>query len=339
MGGSKKAESAGVGAKDDHGVVTLPQLNVPFSTFASEIARAAFIKGADPGPQTADIAALRAHYGQFNDALEQEMRAMYDVDVVETEMGGVRVHRVTPKTLRDTPRKRGLLINFHGGGFMWGSGSGALVEAIPIAVAANTTVITVDYRLAPEYLFPAASEDACNVYEAVLQTYAADEIGLYGCSAGGVLTAQTIARLVKTGRPLPGAIVMLGGAGADFGGDSSYLAAPLTGAPPNPPFSFASMPYFAGADPDDPLAIPDRDDQVLASFPPSLLISASRDFAASSVSYFHRRLLANGVDARFVLFDGLWHAFQISCGLPESQETYRLMAAFFADTLKLPRSS
>ncbi|MFT3728635.1 MAG: alpha/beta hydrolase fold domain-containing protein [Terricaulis sp.] len=320
---------------DGGGAVTVPELHVPFSMFASEIARAHFVKGAEAAPQSADIGVLREHYGRFNDALAGEMLAKYAVDVREEKLGGVSVHRVTPQALRGAAPKRGLLINFHGGGFMWGAGSGALVEAIPIAIAANTTVITVDYRLAPEHIFPAAVEDACAVYEAALADHAPDSIGLYGCSAGGVLTAQTIARLHKHKRPLPGAAIMLGGAGSDFGGDSGYVANPLVGAPPAPPLAFASLPYFKDADPDDPLAIPDRDSATLAAFPPSLLMSSTRDFAASSVCYFHRRLLDHGVDARLVMFDGLWHAWQIFCNLPESEETYRIMANFFTRTLRL----
>lgn len=324
---------------DRDGAVTIPSQQVPFSVFASEKARAAFVKGVEPAPQSDDIAVLRAHYGRFNDALADAMQAKYAVDVSEEEMGGVCVHRVTPQALRGAAPKRGLLINFHGGGFMWGSGSGALVEAIPIAIAANTTVIAVDYRLAPEHLFPAAVDDACAVYEAALKDHPHDSIGLYGCSAGGVLTAQTIARLHRDKRPIPGAAVMLGGAGANFGGDLNYIANTLTGSPPAPPLSFRNMPYFRAADPNDPLAAPERDNATLTAFPPSLLISASRDFAASSVCYFHRRLMANGVDARLVMFDGLWHAWQVFCDLPESEETYRIMADFFIRTLRLARQA
>jgi acetyl esterase/lipase len=336
MEASAKSHSAApLRSVDAAGVVTLGAQSVPFSVFASEIARASFIKGAEQAPQTSDAAALRVHYDRFNDALAAAMRAKYEVDVSEEKIGGVTAHRVVPRALRGKTRRRGLLLNFHGGGFMWGAGSGALVEAIPVAVAANVPVVAVDYRLAPEHVFPAATEDACAVYEAALSAHDASEIGIYGCSAGAILTAQTIARLHKERRPLPGAVAMLGAAGADFGGDSVYLSAPLMGAPAAAPLSFAHMPYLRGADLNDPLVAPVRDDALLSAFPPSLLISASRDFAASSVSYFHRRLIANGVDARLFMFDGLWHAWQIFCELPESEETYRIMSRFFTRTLRL----
>ena len=313
---------------DADGGVALAAHRLPFSSFASKEARDAFLERVSAAPRGADIAALRDFYGLFNDALASEMKAKYSVIISEETMGGVPVQRVAP---RGTPEGgQRLLINLHGGAFMWGAGSGALVEAIPIAAVANTTVVTVDYRLAPEHKFPAASEDVCAVYEAALRERPANRIGVYGCSAGAILTAQTVALLASRNLPVPGAVAMLCGAGGEFSGDSSHLAGSLIGAPAEAgPTSLFELAYMREARRNDPLAVPECSDPVLSAFPPSLLITASRDFAASSVTQFHRRLAANGVDAQLFVFDGLWHAFHIFCGLPESEETYRLVARFF----------
>lgn len=316
--------------------VTVPPQRLPFSSLASDAARRAFAHRIDDGPVTTDAAVLRAHYGRFNDELAREMLEKYPAHVSEEVIGGVRVHRVVSKNAPREALQRGVLLNLHGGAFMWGSGSGALVEAIPIAAVTNLPVITVDYRMAPEHHFPAASEDACAVYEALLKEHTPETIGLYGLSAGALLSAQLIAWLQKRGLPRPAGLIMLGGAGIDVGGDSASLNASMMGAAPETALkTLFDMPYMSGVDRGDPLAIPDCDDNVVANFPPSLLITASRDFAASSVSMFHRRLIAHGVDARLFVFDGLWHAFHIFNELPESAETYRIMADFFARTLRL----
>lgn len=306
---------------------------LPFSDFASAEARHAFAHRISSGPATADTLALRAHYRRFNDALAEEWRQKFRTEIVNENMGGVPVQRVIPHSPKHS--RDAILINLHGGAFMWGAGSGALVEAIPVAAETGLQVIAVDYRLAPEHRFPTASEDAAAVYQHLLKQFAPERIGLFGLSAGAMLSAQTIAWLLRHGIPLPGAIAMLGAAGMDFGGDSNSLSAAMMGEPSGSARSIFDTPYLQGVDPDDPLAMPAGHDSVLARFPPSLLITGSRDFAASSVSYFHRRLVANGVDARLFMFDGLWHAFHIFSELPESDEVHCIMAAFFKRELKL----
>lgn len=318
---------------DQQGATALRNVSVEYSRFASAEARQAFINEIDDGPITTDINLLRAHYGRFNDKLAAAMRAKYDVSIHDEVWGGVPVQRVVAANAPANPAR--LLINFHGGAFMWGAGSGALVEAIPIAAVTGMPVVTVDYRMAPEHTFPAATLDAHAVFTEARRRFDPAAIGVYGCSAGAVLVAQLIAQLHHAGDPLPGAAAMLGGGGTDFGGDSAILSSMLMGSDPDGGLhSLFDLVYMKSASPDDPLAVPCLDDRLLANFPPSLLITASRDFAASSVSHFHRRLVANGSDARLFMFDGLWHAFHIFSDLPESKEVYALMRNFFARNLK-----
>lgn len=328
---SKTAIRDGVAAD---GAVTA--IRLPFSSYASVAARRAFTHRVGDGPASSDPLEMRGHYNRFNDGLADEARKKFKVEVTDETMGGVPVQRVIAVSPQRAARQDAILINLHGGAFMWGAGSGALVEAIPVAAATGMQVIAVDYRMAPEHRFPAASEDTSAVYQHLLKQYAPKKIGIYGLSAGAMLTAQTIAWLQRKDIPLPGAITMLGAAGMDFGGDSNALNSATMGEPQSQtPRSMLQTPYMQDADPNDPLAMPECDDGVLAKFPASLLISGSRDFAASSVTQFHRRLAANGVDARLFMFDGLWHAFHIFCELPEADEVSRIMAAFFARELKL----
>ena len=61
--------------------------------------------------------------------------------------------------------KNRVLINLHGGGFKYGSRWGGQVESIPIAALGKIKVVSVDYRMAPEHTFPAASEDVAGIIE------------------------------------------------------------------------------------------------------------------------------------------------------------------------------
>lgn len=302
-----------------------------FGPWVSDEAEARFAAFLTESTTPAALAEARPFFAAYNQRLLDKALAAYVVDIAEREMAGVKVYEVTP--VGGTAHAP-VLLCLHGGAFMWGEGPGALLEAVPVAAVAGMRVIAVDYRLAPEHVYPAAVDDAVAVYRALTETVDPAKIGIYGCSAGAVLTTQAVAHLLHAGQAGPGAIGLFHGAPLPFAGDAA-LAQPLfdprveAGASPK----VEELPYFAGADLTDPLVLAAGHPEWLAQFPPSLLVTATRDFAASAVSVMHRRLLAAGVDARFILFDGLWHAHHMDVGLPESVETYGLIADFFRRTL------
>ena len=85
------------------GTVETGNLRVPFSVFASAEARQTFLSGLNPAPPEIanDLAALRAHYAAFNDRLRDLMLERFKVEIVQSEIGGIPVHRVTPISPRD----------------------------------------------------------------------------------------------------------------------------------------------------------------------------------------------------------------------------------------------
>ncbi len=314
--------------------VALPATPLPYSGFASPEARAQFARmlaetREGKGPNPADVAEQRRFYQRYNDDRLAEAERRYPAKVEATRIGGVPVHVVDPRAGAQGDNAHRVLINLHGGAFMWGSGSGALVEAVPIAAVSGVRVVTVDYRLAPEHPYPAAVDDVEAVYRALLEQYPAGNIGIYGCSAGGMLTAQATARILTRGLPRPGAVGNFCGTGLLFGGDSATLGQLAVGVPPLQSDGGASLPYLRTARPDDPVAYPGQSPELLAKFPPTLFLAGGRDFAVSALSTMQRRLLAAGVEADLVLFDGLWHAFFVYPDLPESQEAYGVIARFF----------
>lgn len=301
-----------------------------FGPWVSAEARAAFTAGY-PAPPSQDLAALRLHYDAFNRRHLEVARELYPVNIAEECWDGVPVHVVIPAGGVHDPRT---LVCLHGGAFMWGAGAGALLEAVPVAATSGMRVIAADYRLAPEHPFPAAVEDVLAVFARLTAERPAAEIGLYGCSAGGMLTTQAIAKLIADHAALPGAVAMLHGTGLTMAGDSATTWSAFSAEdPPSAGPRVEDFPYFAGADLDSALTLPGNHPDVLAQFPPSLLVTGTRDFAASSVSVMHRRLLAAGRKSLFVEFDGLGHAHHMATELPESLETFGLMARFFRENL------
>lgn len=91
-------------------------------------------------------------------------------------------------------QKRGVLIFFHGGGWVTGNIDSYDKVCTNLAMATKNTVVSVDYRLAPEYRFPVALEDCYSVTKEILLHPALlnarpSEITLIGDSAGGNLAA------------------------------------------------------------------------------------------------------------------------------------------------------
>lgn len=285
-----------------------------------------------PATINGDVAKQRVFYQAYNDDRLAEMRRRFATRETHSVIGGVGVDVVEPRDGIAPVNIRRVLINAHGGAFMWGAGSGALVEAIPIAATMRVKVVTVDYRLAPEHRYPAASEDVTAVYRELLKTYPAANIGIYGCSAGGVIAAQATAWIRSKGLARPGAIGTFCGTGAPYSGDSPFLAGPTTGGAPLPiPALPPVLPvsYMAGVAPTDPLAYPLTDSAQVRAMPPTLLLAGGRDFAVSALTFAHRRLTAAGVPSEIYLFDGLPHAFFVWPDMPESIEAYGLIARFF----------
>lgn len=329
---AQSAPSA-TGYKPD-GSVEVGGASVPYSRFASPEARAFFPKMLTEGdkgpPLSAPIEQSRAFYDRMNSDRAARMQKLYPVKIASTKIGGVPVDVVEPAQGVAAANRQRVLINLHGGAFLWGAHSGGLVEAIPIAGVGRVKVVTVDYRQGPEHVFPAATDDVVAVYQALLKQYKPAQIGLYGCSAGGVLTGESVARLIHDRLPVPGAIGMFCAALTELDGDSAYIGAPLNGKPvPAAPLKLADLPYFKGANPDDPLVLPALSPQILAKFPPTLLISGTRDMAMSAVVQSHVLLDRAGVHAELRLWDGMWHSFFSDPELPESKDAYRVIWQFF----------
>jgi len=283
-------------------------------------------------PAAPDFAAMRADDESRNAPFVARARELYPVHIEERSIGGVRTQIVTPAAGISAANLHRVLINLHGGGFIWGEGNGARIESIPIAALGRIKVVTVAYRMAPEFHFPAASEDVAAVYRELLKSYPARNIGIYGCSAGGILTAETVAWLDKEKLPLPGAIGTFCGSLAAIGGDASHVTPLLVGESPSADGDDGSLhgPYFSGASSTDPLVLPINSPALLKRFPPTLLIAGSRDFTVSSLFAAQAALTDAGVEAELHVYDGLWHAFFFDPDLPESQQVYRVAVRFFA---------
>ena len=169
------------------------------------------------GPESLEV--RRKRTDEWRAKQSAEAKRLFPVKVEETTTAGVRTDIITPLDTPAANRDR-VLINLHGGGF--NSDSGSLIEGVPIANPAKVKVVSVYYRLAPENRFPAAVEDVVAVYKELLKTYKPKKIGIFGTSAGAILTGEVTSQLKKSGLPLPGALGVFSGE-ADLVGTADSL--------------------------------------------------------------------------------------------------------------------
>jgi len=331
---------------DADGAITTIGGKIPFSAAASKEALKRFqeiLLEDKAAPGISNPLAGRKFYDKINSDRAARMEKLYSVETKQSKMGGVPVAIVTATDSRKDDAR--VLVNLHGGAFLWGAGSGGLVEAIPVASVSKIKVITVDYREGPEDQFPAATDDVEKVYRALLEHYKPNNIGIYGCSAGGALTAQSVVRFQERQLPLPGAIGIFCSGIANDAGDSQSIGPLLMGQllpSAKADGAHSEHPYFRSEAFKDFLARltkPGAFDAFVARFPPTLLISGTRDMALSNTLVSNEMLNKAGVISELHVWEGMWHSFFSDPELPESKAAYEVIARFFDRHLgKLPNA-
>ena len=261
----------------------------------------------------------------------KSLRKRYGVEIETGQKGGVCTETFIPAEGITPNNQHRVLINLHGGNFDSGSRTSSHMESIPVSALGKIKVISVDYRMAPEHHFPAATDDVVAVYKALLQDYDADNIGIYGASSGAHLTAQTLVRLQEEGITLPGAVGMISEGATRMTGDSVSIGGALLKATFDMDLvqALETIEYLKEADLNSPQVTPAESDTCLSQFPPSLLMSSPRDFMLSSVVATHSALIRLGVEADLHIWEGLDHIFHYNPDLPETRELHQVTVRFF----------
>lgn len=315
---------------DDAGTVHVSAQDVPMSDFLSPEAKAYVTLHLK---QMQDPEILKQDQGipRFMKPYLERQKALFAVEREDRKIAGVHVNVYTPNDGLSEKNKNRVLINLHGGGFSGCWPGCAELESMPISALGRIRVVSVDYREGPDNKFPAASEDVAAVYQDLLKTYKPENVGIYGCSAGGALTAMSMVWFQRHDLPRPGAIGIFcaGVVGFSRLGDAAYTANPLGEARLTSGRPLPRLGYFEGTDPNDPLIAPINSPEALAKFPPTLLISGTRGFELSDTLYSHTQLVKLGVDADLHVWEGLFHGFFYNPDVPESHDCYNVIVNFF----------
>jgi epsilon-lactone hydrolase len=257
-------------------------------------------------------------------------REALGVTMEPTVIGGVKGFVFTPKTMPDTHRNQ-LIINVHGGGYVYGPGEAGTAEAMLMAAYGGYKVIEFDYRMPPDAPYPAAMDDAMAVWKAALAMQDPSRMAIVGTSTGGGMTLAMILRAKQEGLALPAAIAP-GTPWSDLTetGDSyktnEWLDNVLVSY--SGYLSHAAALYANGHDLKDPQLSPIYGD--FRGFPPTILTTGTRDLFLSNTVRTHRKLREAGVEAYLQVFEGLSHAqYLFDPSAPETKAAFEEITAFF----------
>ncbi|MFE0750329.1 alpha/beta hydrolase [Gordonia sp. NPDC058843] len=187
---------------------------------------------------------------------------------------------------------------------------------------------SVDYRLAPEHPFPAASDDVLAAYEYVLeQGVDPREMVLAGDSAGAHLCVDLASRLARANRPAPAALVVF----SPLVDLTLELAAAEEVTRPDPLIAAADCRRLI----DLYIGESDRSDQRITltldgvtDFPPTLIQAGANEMLSADARHLHGQITAIGGDSSLQIWPGQAHVFQASAALPESAAALRSAAEF-----------
>lgn len=235
---------------------------------------------------------------------------------------------ITPQNLNPDLADH-LLIHVHGGAHVFFSPETTLSSSLAAANAVGVRILSVRYPLAWQAPFPASRDRVVAVYRHLLRDYPADRLAFYGDSAGGGLILSSLQRLQAEGTEMPAAAALLSPWTDVSGTGDSYSV--MSGQDPviDYPISLAAAAQeYAGNLPlTDPGPSPIYG-PIKTGLPPILLTSGTRDLFLSDVARLQRRLIDARVSVDLIVYEGMWHVFQTSTGLPESAAAWQDMADF-----------
>lgn len=247
----------------------------------------------------------------------------------EIDMGDFTMKLLSRK---EDPREEFVILQLHGGGYIGAVRNAYYVFAgLYNEVSNGCSVLTPDYRVAPENPYPAALEDALASYRWLLDNgYSGDQIVLAGDSAGGGLAMALCMYLRDHGMPLPCGIVAMSpwtdltASGESY--ETNYEKDPLFG---NTRESMIYLDDYAGShDKTEAYISPLFGD--FHEFPPMLIQVGSLEMLLSDSVSVAEKARGQGIKVRLSVYEGMFHVFQMAyLNIPESKKAWAEVGKFF----------
>jgi epsilon-lactone hydrolase len=259
------------------------------------------------------------------EALAANFKTKIKITCVSVIANGVAAEWITTPT---TSANR-VILYLHGGSYNSGSIASHRSLAANIVHAANTRALIIDYRLAPEYRFPAAVEDAKVAYRWLLENqFSPNHIIVAGDSCGGGLGLSLLISLRDEELPLPAAAVCLSpwtdltctGESWETNRKTDIMLDP--GA-----LRKSAQLYLGESDPRTPFASPLYGD--LKGLPPILIQVGSEELLLSDATGFAEQAQAAGTEVTLQVWNSMQHEWHFASNiLPEARRAIAQIGEF-----------
>lgn len=257
------------------------------------------------GYDGASIAEQRAVYDEMCRAFHAGYPENVTAETTAIEAPGrafpIRVYR------RDRPKRSAMVLYFHGGSFMFGGLDSHDDVCAELCNGTGYEVVSVDYRLAPEHLHPAATDDALAAFEWALRAYDRPVL-LCGDSAGGNLAA-TVAHATRGHAQRPaGQLLIYPALGGDMSAGSyvTHAAAPMLSVRE---LRQSIAIRSGGIDRTGEVSFAPLADGDFANLPPTVIVTAECDPLSSDGEAYRDRIVAAGGQAVWREEPGLVHGY------------------------------
>ncbi len=225
-----------------------------------------------------------------------------------------------------------VILQLHGGGYVGAfKKQYRLFAGLYSEVSDGASILTIDYRVAPENPYPAALEDALYAYDWLLSNgYSEDKIILAGDSAGGGLAMALCHYLDDRDRVLPAGIVAMSpwtdltASGKSY--VDNYETDPLFGNTKES-LIYNSVYLKENDNPKNPYISPLFGD--FSAFPPMLIQVGSNEMLLSDSVSVAEKAKQQGVKVRLTIYEGMFHIFQMGMtNMPESKKAWVEVSKF-----------
>ncbi len=261
------------------------------------------------------------------------IKEYYKPSIDTIQIGGIRAIDIKPKNYKKSNK---VILYVHGGAYVVLHADVTLASILPLAESTGLRIVAIDYTLAPEAKFGQITDEVLQLYKGLLENYDAENIAMYGDSAGGGLSAGSVLKMRDQDIDLP-AVLVLWSPWTDIDkiGDTYFTLAD------NDPnlvtrdlLENSALAYAPKSEFKNPYVSPVYGD-FTRNFPPTLIQVGSKEIFLSNAIRMYRKLDDANKEVKLDVYEGMWHVWQGHYLLPESKKAVENTKSFMFEHLKI----